>query len=109
MIEGHKIAKRVNVEEFLETMRQFKENQIKTTDHTFFRLSQEQRKVFKDTILKEYLLNEIPVLVGIQHNNAYAVFYNYQKDVLKIILEIQLTQINVITFYIVDKNQLPRI
>ena len=109
MIEGHKIAKRVKVEEFLEIMGQFKEDQIKTTDHTFFRLSQKQRKVFKDTVLKEYLLNEIPLLVGIQHNNAYAVFYKYQKNVLRITLEIQPTQINAITFYIIDKNQLPRI
>lgn len=109
MIEGHKIAKRVEVDTFREMTKHLKAEQIKTTDHTFFRLSQKQRKIFKDKIIKDYLLNEIPILVGLQYNNAYAVFYNYQKAVLKLILEVAPTRINVITFYIVDKNQLPRI
>jgi len=106
MVEGHKIQKRVNINEFLDRL---KECEIKTTDHTFFRLNKRQRKIFKEKIIKEIILSEDPFLIGIQKNKNYAVFYNYKKDVLKIILDMQFNKINIVTFYIIDKKQVPKI
>ena len=62
-----------------------------------------------DKIIKEYILVQEPVLVGVQFNRNYAVFYRYGKDVLKIILDIQADNMYVVTFYIITKDQIPRL
>ena len=48
-------------------------------------------------------------MVGIQYNNNYAIFYQHEKNVLKIIIELQPLKINVITFFIINANQIPRL
>ncbi len=110
MITGHKIGKSVDIKIFLETIKNYTEEQIVTTKHTFFRLAEKQRKIFKDIIIKNYLLIKEPRLVGIQNNNLYAVFYDYHKDeALKLILDIQPNKIEIVTFYITNKREIPRI
>jgi len=109
MIKGHQIQKKVKIGTFSDIINQYKEEDIRTTKHTFFRLREKERKVFKDKVIKEYLLEQEPVLVGIQHNGNYAVFYRYNKDLLKVILDIQTPSINIVTFYIIDNNQMPKI
>ena len=90
MVKGHRIEKKMNVETFLDTIQGYAKDQINTTKHTFFRLNEKQRKIFKDDYLKEYLLTKTPFLVGIQFNGNYAVFYNYSKsEVLRLMLDIQ--------------------
>ena len=89
MTKGHKIEKKLEVEIFLDTIKSYTKDQINTTDHTFFRLSEKQRKIFKESALKNYLTAKIPILVGIQFNRNYAVFYYYSKnEVLRLMLDI---------------------
>ena len=110
MVKGHRIEKRIEVKTFLETIKNYNKEQIMTTQHTFFRLNEQQRKIFKESMLKGYLLDKIPILVGIQFNGNYAVFYDYSKnEVLRLMLDIQPNKIEIVTFYLPDKTQLPRI
>ena len=109
MVKGHRIEKRVQIEDFRNMIDRFTESDIITTEHTFFRLKQGDRKVFKDVIIKDYLLGQEPVLVGLQFNRNYAVFYRHGKDVLKIILDIQADTIYLVTFYLMNKDQIPRL
>ncbi len=107
MIRGHRIEKKVETSTFLDSIKEFTEEQICTTKHTFFRLNEEERKVFKDKLIKEYILAQTPILVGIQYNGNHAVFYKYSKETLKLILDIQSTRVNIVTFYIIDNKQIP--
>ncbi len=110
MAKGHRIEKKVEVGDFLDTIKSYTKDKINTTDHTFFRLSEKQRKIFKESVLKEYLLEKIPILVGIQFNGNYAVFYDYSKnEVLRLLLDIQPNKIEIVTFYLPDKTQVPRL
>lgn len=110
MVDGHRISKKVNTEKFLEQIRHYSKNQIECTNHTFFRLNEKQRKIFKCEKIKDYLLDEIPLYVGLQNNNNYAIFYKYPSNkIMRVIIEVTLTKIWVVTFYFIDKAQLPRI
>lgn len=109
MIRGHLIKQKINVEDYLAIIKNFKEDNIKTTDHTFFRLKEGERKVFKDNIIKEIILADKPLLVGIQNNGNYASFYRYGKDILRLVLDIQITKLKIVTFYIIDEKQVPKI
>ncbi len=94
---------------FKERIKNFNEDAIECTTHTFFRLSEKQRKVFTCNELKKVLLNEIPLKVGIQRNQNYAVYYKYREQrLLKIVLSFKPSKIRIVTFYIVDKGQMPR-
>ena len=110
MVKGHRIEKRVEVKTFLETIKNYTKEQIITAQHTFFRLNEQQRKIFKESVLKEYLLAKTPTLVGIQFNGNYAVFYDYSKnEVLRLMLDIQPNKIEIVTFYLPDKTQVPKL
>lgn len=110
MVEGHRIERKIKVNDFLDMLKDYSREKIECTDHTFFRLSEKQRKVFKCERIRDYLLNEIPHLVGIQYNQCYAVFYKYKnKRFIRITLDISLNKIGVVTFYMVDDYQLPKI
>lgn len=109
MIKGHKIEKRVEVQNFISIIEEFSGKDVSTTKHTFFRLKEADRKIFKESIIKECILRQDPVYVGIQFNGLYAVFYGYGKDMVKMILDIQSDKIYVVTFYIISKGQIPRI
>ena len=110
MAKGHMIEKKIEVKTFLETIKNYNQEQIVTTQHTFFRLNEEERKIFKESVLKAYLTANIPILVGIQFNGNYAVFYDYSKnEVLRLMLDIQPNKIEIVTFYLPDKTQVPRL
>ncbi len=87
-----------------------KYDKVNCTDHTFFRLSEKQRKVFKCDTIKDYLIGEMPVLVGIQYNKCYTLFYKYKrKTFIRVIIDITADRIEVVTFFIIEENHLPRI
>ena len=56
MIKGHKIENKIDIEKFLDIVKNYTEEQIITTQHTFFRLAEKQRKVFKDIVIRDCLL-----------------------------------------------------
>lgn len=94
----------------MDIIKSYTEEQITTTQHTFFRLAEKQRKIFKYIVIRDYLLIKSPVLVGIQYNQLYAVFYDYGKnEALKLILDIQPNKIEIVTFHIINKEQIPRL
>ena len=109
MIKGHKIERKIEINEFLEIIRHYDKQNVDITNHTTFRLSDELRKVFKDDFIKEFILHTVPILVGLQFNKCYAVFYRFQKEPLRFILDIQPNKVGVVTFYAIDEQQIPRI
>jgi hypothetical protein len=109
MFDKTKIAKRVDVKEFISLLRKYKKEQIEYTEHTFFRLSEKQRKIFTCDELKRVLIEKIPFLVGLQHNQNHAVFYKYQNKNFKIILNINDRKIKIVTFYFIEEWQIPKI
>ncbi len=109
MPTSHKIEIKIGIEDYLAIISKFTAEEITTTNHTFFRLEQKQRKIFKDTIIKNIILSKIPILVGIQYNKLYAAFYKHNKDTIKLVLDIQSTKIGIVTFYLIDNKQIPRI
>ncbi|MFH1332382.1 MAG: hypothetical protein ABIH63_03820 [archaeon] len=109
MFKGHRIERKVEMQLFLDLIRCFDDSRIILTNHAFFRLSDEQRKVFKEEVIKNVILRDKPIFVGRQYNQCYAVFYNYGKDVLKIILDVQPDRIYIVTFYFIEYDKIPRL
>lgn len=110
MVNGHRIERRIEVNEFIDLMKNYSEDKVNCTHHTFFRLSQKQRKIFKCETIKDYLFGGTPVLVGVQYNKCYSAFYEYKnKRFIRIILDIALNKVEVVTFYIIENNQIPKI
>lgn len=107
--KGFRIAEFEDIGTFRGRMKNFDAHNIECTDHTFFRLSEKQRKEFTCDALKSFLLNDIPLKVGIQVNGNYAVYYKYPENrILKIVMAFHAALIRIVTFKILDKNQLPR-
>lgn len=110
MSAGNKIIKRIEIKEFLEQIREYSKEQIECTNHTFFRLSEEQRKIYTCEKLREYLFYEEPFLVGLQNNGNYAVFYKHEKNkFMRMIIDMNIRKVNIVTFYFVEQKQIPRI
>jgi len=86
MLDETKIEKRVEIEEFIGFIAKYEETQFECTKHTFFRLSEKQRKILNCEELVKVLTKEKPFLVGLQYNKSYAAFYKYQDKNLKIMV-----------------------
>ena len=107
---GNKIINRVEIKEFLYRIREYSKEQIECTNHTFFRLSEEQRVVYTCEKLRGYLFYEEPFLVGLQNNGNYAVFYKHEKSkFMRMIVDMNIQKINIVTFYFIEQKQIPRI
>ena len=106
---GTKIEKKVEVDYFLEFIENFSKEQMECTPHTFFRLSEKQRKIFTCNELKSILITRKPFLVGFQYNKNYALFYKYQNRNIKIIANIGNRKIKIVTFYFIEEWQIPKI
>lgn len=109
MVEETKIKKIVDVDEFIKFLKEYKPEQIECTSHTFFRLSEKQRKIYTCEELKRILINEKPFLVGFQYNENYAVFYKHQNKNLKIIVNLEDRKVKIVTFYFIEEWQIPKI
>ncbi len=109
MAVSHELERKVDIIYFLRLIDEIQEKQIYLTTHTFSRLEEGERKVFKEQVIKEIIKYQIPKLVGIQKNGLYATFFDYGKKVLRIMIDIQLDKMNIITFYTVEPEEVPRI
>lgn len=103
------LKEKISVNYFLSKIKNYKDEQIECTEHTFFRLSESQRKMYTYNELRRILLKELPFLVGLQFNGNYAIFYKYKNKVLKIIASLNKHKINVVTFYFIKEWQIPKI
>ncbi len=104
-----KIKKKIDIKGFLDFIKEYKEDQIECTKHTFFRLSEKQRKIFTCDELRRILLSLSPFLVGVQYNENYALFYKYKNRNLKVIVNIANRKIKIVTFYFIEQWQIPKI
>ena len=109
MAEAHKIKRKIEIDKFLEQLQEYEEKDIGTSYHTFFRFSKKQREIYNESFVKELLFNQTPFLVGIQNNNLWALFYKYEKEIWRIIIDIQIDKIYIVTFYKIDEWQIPKI
>ncbi len=107
MVQGHKIIQKVEINKFLSKIKRYGKEDIETTDHTFFHFNEEQQKIFNKDFLKNKLFIQKPILVGIQNNSNWALFYEDNGDIFKIIVEIQSNKIYIVTFYKIDRTQIP--
>jgi len=109
MLEETKIKKRVELQEFINFIKEYGKEQIECTTHTFFRLSEKQRKILTCDELRNILTKEKPVLVGLQNNENYAVFYKYKEKNLKMIIAFNDRKVKIVTFYLIEEWQIPKI
>jgi hypothetical protein len=105
MFEEHKKDGKLKISLFLDELNKYGIENIETTDHTFFRLSEKQRKIYNEDELKKVIINNKPIEVVIQKNNNYAAIYNYHNNFLKIIFDFSSNKIYIVTFYILNKQQ----
>ena len=106
---GIKITRKLGVDEFNEITKKYSKEDIVCTDHTFFRLSQKQKKIYTEEEIIKIVKSEIPFLVGIQENGNYSAFYEYKGRICRVILAINTRKINIVTFYFINDWQVPRI
>ena len=107
---GHLINREISIKQFQDFLMQYSNEHVYCTEHTFFRLSEKQRKLFKCEEIKEILFGQTPVFVGIQNNHNYAVFYKIEnQNLIRIVLDIQLKRIDIVTFYKPISKDLPRV
>ena len=109
MVYGNKIERKIEVSGFLETIKKYEPSHIFFTEHSFFRLSEAQKKIYSSDELKRIIKKEIPILVGIQSNGNYAVFYKRKDKTIKIILGLEDHKINIVTFYFIHEWQVPKL
>ncbi len=107
MFEEHKVKGKVKISIFLKKIEEYGYENIEATDHTFFRLSQKQREIYTEEVLKKIIFNEKPLEVCIQKNNNYAVIYLYKENkLLKILLDLTLNKVYIVSFYILNREQM---
>ncbi len=109
MFEETKIEKKIDVDEFMSFLKEYKPEQIECSSHTFFRLSEKQRKIFTCEELRNILIKEKPFLVGFQYNKNYAAFYKHQNKNLKLIVNLRDRKIKNSYFYFIEEWQVPKI
>jgi hypothetical protein len=106
VLSEHNKKGKVAINEFLKKIEKYKEN-IEITHHTLFRLNEKQRKIYENNVLKEFLINKRPLEIWEQENNNLAVFYTFEeKRILKIILSMRSNKVYIVTFYILDRDQM---
>lgn len=109
MFDETRIEKKVEIEEFIKLVKEYKKEQIECTFHTFIRLSEKQRKIYTCDELRKILTQERPFLVGFQYNGNYALFYRYKGKNLKMIVIFNDGKVKIVTFYFIEEWQIPRI
>jgi len=108
-VDGNKIKAKVEVDDFLKILRKYGRDKVECTEHTFFRLDEAQRKIYTCEKITEILFQTRPFLVGEQFNSNYAIFFKYNKKVLKCIISLKNNKVNIVTFYFILEWQIPTI
>ena len=96
-----RILKEVGHFEFRELIDKYKD-QIKVNSHAYFRLSEQQRKVYKDETLIKILTEENPAFIGVQQNQNYAAFFSKKQCYIRLMFKVTESSIEIVTFYITD-------
>lgn len=96
-----KIIERIDKDQFKELVSKYK-TKIFVGGHALEHLSMGQRKLYEEDNLKNPLLKEKPVEIGLQKNGRYAVYYTRNKGFLKLILSIMDNRLEIVTFINVE-------
>jgi len=98
-----RIIKAVNEIDYLELIENYKDK-ITVNPHANFRVSEAQRKVYKDEYLISILEGEKPRFVGMQQNGNYAAFFSRKEGFLRLIFAVNTlaNNIEIVTFFIAD-------
>ena len=105
MIDGYQIKEKMSIKTFLEKFNSYSPEDLDITPHAFFRLSQKQRKLYKEEDLINTIYSIRPVEVAIHKDGRYVVIYPFKGKLLKVIFEIFPSKIYIVTFYILNKKQ----
>jgi hypothetical protein len=97
MVNTTKIIERIQSSDFKELLLKRKNN-ISISPHALDHLSMAQRKVFSEEELTKPLLHETPELIGLQRNGRYALYYKRKKHYLKLIVNVTVVKMDIITF-----------
>lgn len=110
MIFGHRIKEKINTKEFMELLAHYKDSEIYSTNHTFLRLNENERKIFKHDMLIDTIRQKKILLVGIQYNDLATAIFDFSKnEAIRIVFEIYTNKIEMVTFYVINKNEIPRV
>ena len=94
-----RIVKELSYFEYREIIEKYK-GKIRVNPHTYFRLNEAQRKIYKDEYLIYVLTKEQPSLFGLQNNGRHAAFFKRKDGYLRIILSIETDFIEIKTITI---------
>lgn len=107
---NHRIKEKIRNEEFIEILSHYQDSDIYSTEHTFDRLNENERKIFKHDDLITIVRQKRIFLVGIQYNGLFTVIFDFSKnEAVRMVFEVHPFKIEIITFYLVNKNEIPRI
>ena len=96
-----RIIKEIDYFEYKGLIDKFK-GKMKVNPHAHFRLSEMQRKVYKDEVLIEILTGEKPAFIGVQKNQNYAAFFGKKRGYLRLMFNVTKANIEIVTFYMAD-------
>ncbi|MEK6873561.1 MAG: hypothetical protein AABW91_01855 [Nanoarchaeota archaeon] len=109
MESEHKIVDKVKISLYIKKLKEYGYDNIEATEHTFFRLSQKQRKIYTENVLKDIIWNNEIFEVGIQSNGNYSIIYRCKFSDKnrkgKIILDFSTNKVYIVTFYILSEVQ----
>lgn len=108
VITCHKIERKIETDKCMECLNSYKQDKIRFTDHSLFRFKENQRNIFKDKVLKYLTGISPPILAGVQYNGCWVLFYKDDKDILKIIVDFQLKELVIVSIYMIDESQVPK-
>lgn len=92
-----KIIERVSKETFKDIVSRY-EDRIHISPHAYFPVNNTQKDIYNDDAFKNALLKERPYDIGLQRNGRYIVFYKRKNNYLGLIVSVQPTQLEVVTF-----------
>lgn len=79
---------------------------ICVSNHALDHLHIGQRKLFKEEELIKIVRTRTPCIVGIQENNKYSIYYRQKDHFIKIIADVNQSELKIITF--INTINLPR-
>lgn len=108
VIWEHSTKEKIGIKKFQEIIKKYSIKDIETTAHTFFRINEGQRKVYTEDLLKKYLIEKRPIEVIKQPNGNISAMYKFKEGdrVIKIVLNVGIKKVYIVTFYILTKEQM---
>ncbi|HLD55113.1 MAG TPA: hypothetical protein VJB35_02520 [Candidatus Nanoarchaeia archaeon] len=105
MINEHKSNGKIRIDVFFKKVKAYTAKNIEFTFHSNFRLSEKQRKIYTQEEIVRIIFNLKPKEIIKQKNGNLAVIYNYKNKYLKILLDLTINKIYIVTFFFLNIKQ----